>query len=187
MADRHAEGQSKLALRFFFVSAVAFLAAAAITFTLIEVVGSLLGTDYRAYPRAFAASTCFLLAGSLFLQRALRCVRRERQLAFRRSLKYALAAGTLFVGVQGFGLWSLLRNQDLREAQTGVAAFVFVFTVMHAMHFAISLLFLLNVTIRALADRYDHEYHWGVLVAAYFWHVLGVVWLAILGVFVIAT
>jgi heme/copper-type cytochrome/quinol oxidase subunit 3 len=45
---------------------------------------------------------------------------------------------------------------------------------------------LLWVTLSAFADRYDHEYCWGVSFAAWCWHVLGVVWLAILFVFAMA-
>jgi cytochrome c oxidase subunit III len=47
-------------------------------------------------------------------------------------------------------------------------------------------LFLVFVTVQGFADRYDHEYYWGVLVCACFWHALGIVWLAILFVLVIA-
>jgi hypothetical protein len=43
------------------------------------------------------------------------------------------------------------------------------------------------VTLGALADRYDHEYFWGVSLCAWFWHALGIVWVCILIVFVIST
>ena len=50
-----------------------------------------------------------------------------------------------------------------------------------------ALLFVVFVTVNGFADRYDHEYYFGVRVCTAFWHILCVVWLAILGVFAIAT
>ena len=185
MTSRHAEGESKLARRFFYASAGLFLSAALLAFALIRYLGEPFGR-LPAYPPTFAVSTLLLLSGSILLQRALYFVRRERQISFRRSLSSALFAGTLFVGVQSYGLWSLLGHQDPEEVQTGSAAFVFVFTGMHGLHFMIALLFLLFVTLRARVERYDHEYYWGVIVAAGFWHLLGGAWVAILIVLVIS-
>ncbi|MFO1093983.1 MAG: hypothetical protein U0992_11835 [Planctomycetaceae bacterium] len=36
------------------------------------------------------------------------------------------------------------------------------------------------MTARAHAERYDHEYYWGVSVCAWFWHALGIAWLFVL-------
>ena len=92
---------------------------------------------------------------------------------FRRSLIGALVAGTLFVGVQSYGLKCLMRNQVADETQTGANAFIAIMVALHAMHLSLALLFLIWVTLNALADRYDHEYFWGVRVCAWFWHGLG--------------
>jgi heme/copper-type cytochrome/quinol oxidase subunit 3 len=97
----------------------------------------------------------------------------------------AMISGTVFVGLQSFGLWCLMQNQLPKNAETGQNAFVFVFAAMHGIHFIVALLFLIFVTLHALNDRYDHEYFWGVTVCKYFWHCLGVVWCAILGVIAI--
>jgi cytochrome c oxidase subunit 3 len=183
--QRHVDRQSRLVLEFFVASAASFSAAAALAFLLVRFAGEPFGR-VPAYVPAFAASTCLLVSGSVFLQRALWFVRRERQANFRRSLVAALIAGILFVGVQSYGLGSLLNHQDPREAQTGTGAFLFVFTGMHGLHFTIALLFLLFVAVSARFDRYDHEYQWGVIVVAGFWHLLGVAWLAILAALVIS-
>jgi hypothetical protein len=58
---------------------------------------------------------------------------------------------------------------------------------LHAMHFTLALMFLVWVTLGAFADRYDHEYFWGVVVCAWFWHALGIAWGCILIVFAIST
>jgi heme/copper-type cytochrome/quinol oxidase subunit 3 len=89
-----------------------------------------------------------------------------------------------FVAVQGFGLWAMDKGgNSAQDAQLGVHGFVIMFTALHAMHFLVAQSILLWVTISAFADRYDHEYSWGVTFAAGFWHILGVVWMCILFVF----
>lgn len=137
-------------------------------------------------PGAFVISSGLLLLVSGALHRAVQFVRVERQRSFRRALWFALFAGVLFVGVQGYGLTCLLTMENPVAAQTGSVAFAFVFAAMHGLHVVVALLFLLFVTLRAAADRYDHEYYWGVTVTGWFWHALGVAWLAILAVIVIA-
>ena len=67
-----------------------------------------------------------------------------------------------------------------------MTAFVLALASLHAMHVIVATLFLSLVTVRTFAERYDHEYYWGVSVVAWFWHGLGIVWLAILAVFAIA-
>src|SRR5205807_9561702 len=62
-----------------------------------------------------------------------------------------------------------------------------VMAALHAMHLSLALLFLIWVTLNALADRYDPEYSWGVTVCTSFWNGLGIAWMCILMAFVIAT
>lgn len=138
------------------------------------------------FPPVFAFSTVMLGLGSLALSQAVQAVRRERQRRFRGWLLGALAFGTLFVAAQLIGLNWLMHRQSPDEAATGVEPFVAVCASLHALHFFVALLFLAFVLARAEAGRYDHEYYWGVTVCAWFWHMLGIVWLAILGVMAIA-
>ena len=131
-------------------------------------------------PAAFAASTFLLFCGSAALSRAVAFVKRERQRPFRRALGAALLAGTLFVGVQFHALSQLVGQLVPDEVPTGAGAFVAVVAALHAMHFIVALLCLVYVTVQALADRYDHEYYWGVTLCTWFWHALGLVWCVIL-------
>ena len=78
----------------------------------------------------------------------------------------ALVSGILFVGVQIYGLQCLIRNQVAEDVQTGANAFIVIIAALHWMHFSLALLFLVWVTLNALADRYDHEYSWGVTLCA---------------------
>ena len=77
--------------------------------------------------------------------------------------------------------------KDYQQTQTNAHGFVFMFAALHAMHFLVAQSVLLWVTLAAFCDRYDHEYYFGVTFAAWFWHVLGIAWLAILCVFSVAT
>ena len=139
------------------------------------------------FPRAFLVSTGLLFIGSISLSRACLFVRHERQRPFRRHLLLSLAAGTLFVTTQTYALTWLIRQQSGSDVQVGALAYVAVMAALHAMHFFIALLFLVFVTVRAFADRYDHEYYWGVTICTWFWHILGVVWLVVLVVIAITS
>ena len=182
----HQPGQSEFALRFFIAALGVLGLAAGITKGLIWLSGDTIRT--HLLPPVFGATTLLLAIGSAEIHRAVTHVRRERQRPFRRCLLAALAAGTLFVGLQSYGLWCLLGYPEIADdPQTGVKAFVFMITFLHAMHFTVALGFLVFVTLRARTDRYDHEYYWGVAACGYFWHFLGLVWIAILAVFAIAS
>lgn len=137
------------------------------------------------FPPAFWVSSILLFVGSLSLHVALNAVRLEKRLQFCRALLVALVAGTLFVGIQSFGLWCLIRKQHPEEASTGVDVFIIMLAALHGIHFIVALMFLAYVAIKGFAARYDHEYFWGVMVCTWFWHALGIIWMAILAVFLI--
>jgi heme/copper-type cytochrome/quinol oxidase subunit 3 len=178
---------SQVALRFFVAAAAAFCMAGLVALLLIDLHRSFGLGVARSVPPAFLISSLLLFGASANLVRAVGAVRIERQRAFRRSLVLALGLGALFVGVQSYGLSCLLENQHTRTAATtGEYAFAFVLTTLHGLHVTVALLFLSFVTVRALGDRYDHEYYWGVTCCAWFWHALGIVWMGVLAVFAIA-
>jgi cytochrome c oxidase subunit 3 len=178
---------SQVALRFFGAVLLAFGAAAFVALLLIDLHAVWPGRAWPSVPPAFFLSSLLLFSGSAALVRCVGAVRLERQRPFRRNLLAALVLGALFVGVQAFGLSCLLQNEQTRtQAATSEYAFAFVLTALHGLHVTVALLFLSFVTVRALGDRYDHEYYWGVTCCAWFWHVLGIAWVGILAVFAIA-
>ncbi len=176
---------SVFARRLIVTSAAVYAVAGTIAVGLIEF-GRSFVADHGALPTAgpippaLWAGTVLLGTGSWWMQRSVGYVRREKQRPFRRSLLVALVTGTLFVGVQSFGLWCLLTQHwhPTEFGNTTVAAVMFV--GLHALHFLLALLALVYVSILASADRYDHEYYWGVSACAAFWHFLGVVWIVLL-------
>jgi cytochrome c oxidase subunit 3 len=185
--DRHAAGESRQAVRFFLTGTAVATVGAALGLLLKTIFGRPAHIPDVWFPPAFGVSTVLLGGGSFALQRALYFVRMERQGPFRLWLMMALVAGTLFIGVQGYGLWTLLPAERIsEEASLGVTPFVLMLAALHGLHLSVALLFLAFVATRAWADRYDHEYHWGVRFCAWFWHALGIAWLLILAIFAIA-
>lgn len=180
------EPRSAYAIRFVLLATCLLVVATCLSMILVRLIPSPAATHLDRYSFAFTISSGLLFAGSGCLYFALESVKRERQYEFRRWLMAGLAAGTLFVAVQSYALTCLIRQQPADEGSLGASAFVAVCAALHGMHFVIAFLFLCHVTIQALADRYDHEYFWGVIVCSWFWHTLGIAWLAILCVMMVA-
>lgn len=187
VTTRRPSGPSGLTVRFILTAAAIYAAAGGITWALVRLFPAHEVAAEAMFPPVFWGTTALLFAGSFSLQRAVWMVQREKQGPFRRSLIAALVFGTLFVTVQSYGLCSLVRHQKPNEVETGANAFLTLFSALHAMHFTLALLCLVWVTLSSLADRYDHEYFWGVKLCALFWHALGIVWLVILMAFLIVT
>lgn len=187
LATRPPARHGTLAIRFIATAAVVYFITLAWACLLIWRLPVAQTSAEALFPPVFWLTTLLLIAGSACLGQASRDVRREKQRSFRLWLLAAMALGMLFVGTQAYGLRCLALHQRPDETQTGANAFGTVLSTLHAMHFALALLFLVWITINAFADRYDHEYSWGVTLCAWFWHVLGVVWGMILVVFLVAT
>ena len=189
VAARHAADSSVLALRFIGLSLGIFVAA----FSLAWALAQLLGRNPRAsawtmvFHPAFAVSSGLMVYGSYCLSQSLAAVRRERQQDFRMWLRRGLLAGGLFTAVQTYALWAISAFEHGPDAASrGVRPFIILLCALHALHFVIAIMSLAYVTVRAYADKYDHEYHWGVTVCNFFWHFLGVVWGGVLAVIMIA-
>ena len=179
------EPRSVYALKFFFLAAALMSVALGLAKLLITFLPAEVGlTSWRTVV-AFVVSTSFLFCGSGFLCRALIAVRRERQRPFRRWVCMALGAGIAFVGVQSYALASLLRQRDTGEFSEETLTFIALFATLHAIHFVIAFLCLTYVAVQAFADRYDHEYYWGITYCSWFWHALVIVWIAILFVMIL--
>jgi heme/copper-type cytochrome/quinol oxidase subunit 3 len=185
----HSLPESQFALRFFGLAAGMFCVAGLTLFLLTRFVAPPHAPGQFVIPAAFGFSTLCLILCSVSQAFGLAAVRRERQVRFRRDMLLALAFGTAFVGVQVFGMWCIVQNlrshQNAGEAQLGATSLVMGAAAMHALHVIVAMLVLAYVTLRGLDDRYDHEYSFGVAVCAWFWHVLGILWVFILGAYLI--
>ncbi len=187
MSSRWAENQSMMARRFFLATIAQAVVSFAMAWGLAALFRAPPPSDRLQLPTAFKFGTLCLIIGSWFLHVSLKHVKRERQPEFRKSLLLALTFAVLFVGIQSYGLWGFVEGtKDFDNPQMNTHGFVFMFTALHAMHFVIAQSVLLWVTLAAFCDRYDHEYYFGVTFATWFWHALGIAWIAILCVFSIA-
>ncbi len=184
---RNSEGLSRQALQFFGIAVLVLATSAFLCWLLIRVIGKPAEVREFRFPPAFAISSLLLFCGSYSLHRAVRFVTQEKQPLFRRQLRISMVLGVLFVGIQTYGIWSMYPTiREHSDASRGVLGFVVSFSFLHSLHFFIALMFVAFVLVRSKSDRYDHEYNWGVRFCAWFWHFLGVAWVAILAVFAIA-
>jgi cytochrome c oxidase subunit 3 len=183
--NRFLQRSSNLALAFFGLSLLLLGVSFAAAWMMIESLSFQPAENRILFPVAFVASTVLLGSGSFLLHRASMLVRFEKQTDFRRSLAWALVLGTAFVAAQTYGLWCLIAQNEAARS-VGLKDGAFAFVLLHGVHFVVALLFVAFVFLRALADKYDHEYSFGVTVCAWFWHALGIAWLAIMAAFLIA-
>jgi len=177
--------RSNLALCFFLLSAATLSLSIGGAWLMIQASSFAPSQSRFIFPPAFAISTVLLGLGSASLQTASYHVRCERQRMFRRRMLQSLIVGITFVIFQTQGLACLLPQKQAAQ-EIGLRDGAFAFALMHGVHFIVALLFIAFVFLQGLAGRYDHEYSWGVTFCAWFWHALGIVWLAIVAGFVIA-
>lgn len=137
-------------------------------------------------PASFALSTLALLVVSAFLQMAVVCIRREQQSGLRAGVLGAWIAAAVFLLSQYFGMGHLL-EQHFAASDGSTKAFGMCFTLalLHALHVIGGMVFLGWIATKGFTNRYDHERHYAVEHCAAYWHFLGVVWLAMIGVFAI--
>ncbi len=184
---RNADGISRQALQCFALTTVAIGFSATLFWLLCRLFGKLNSVEQILFPPAFAVSSVLLLLGSFSLHRAVVFVRIEKQRSFRIWLTLSLFLGSLFMGVQSYALWLIFPTERAYETATlGVTAFVLCLSTLHGLHFGVAVLFIAFIIARTWADRYDHEYHWGIEACAWFWHFLVIVWIAIMVVIAIA-
>ncbi len=186
--ERFSQGLSRQTLHFFVIAGLALLLAGGVARLLMVCFPRPVQGSTLRFPTAFLLSSLLLLGGSTSLERALRFLRLEKQSLYRRWLLIGLCCGVLFMGVQTFALWSMFPEQrDPEDATLESTALALALAALHGLHFLVAVLFVSWITARTWAGRYDHEYYWGVRCCAWFWHALGIVWVAILFLFLIAS
>lgn len=174
---------SRLALSWL-VATVAVVAVAGATCLVLSTLVD--GGGRRALSVAFLTSTALLVVISWQLFRAEQYALHERQRSLHRALGVSLAAAILFLALQAAALSELLRSLLPDNSAIDPAAIVFVGVALHALHATAAVFGLVYVTLRGLAGGYDHEYRFGLTTCGWFWHALGVIWLAVLFAFTVA-
>ncbi len=138
-------------------------------------------------PPSFVLTTAILVAISTLLHLAVRAVREERQTDFQRYVVIALLLSLAFFAVQGVGLFWMI-GQMLQPAKTmlNLYGFTFFLVIVHALHVIGGVAGLTLLVFGFRKKLYDHERNFPVRFCALYWHFLDVVWLILLGCFVLA-
>jgi heme/copper-type cytochrome/quinol oxidase subunit 3 len=196
-------GAGKLAMWIFLASLGMFFASSMLGYGLVRFDGPLRPPrGALRTPTGLWLSTAVLVLSGWTMDRAVRCVRRERQLPFRLYLTATAILGATFIAVQGPCLVRLLEQHEIAELQPAhsrdggvesteyirardapggrqvqLYAFIVVLIALHGLHVLGGLLPIAVASMRAWQGRYDHEVHGGVVYCAMYWHFLDAVWI----------
>jgi cytochrome c oxidase subunit 3 len=80
---------------------------------------------------------------------------------------------------QGRKLSRYLQIKAMETADTGTS-YLYVITFVHLLHVAVTLLFMLKLTIYSFSGRFSSEDNLSLRVGSIFWHFLGLLWLYLL-------
>ena len=70
---------------------------------------------------------------------------------------------------------------DLLGAQNQASSFIYVFTIMHLLHWLGGIIALIIVFIKGLLNKYSKSDYLGITLASRYWHFLGILWLYLYG------
>lgn len=184
MTMRRDEYQAKFGFALFIASLTMFFLASLFAYGIIRAASEVTTFSLDAFPPSLLVSTLSMFGVSFAMHRAVLSVHRERQRPFLRWLWLAFALAVAFAAFQSLGLHSLLSLHAIGGARKlfGLAYFLIL---VHALHVVGGMILLANVLFRGRRGGYDHEKHWGVDICAMYWHFLDVVWLLMLGTFLL--
>lgn len=134
-------------------------------------------------PAGLWLATLVLLAASATVHRSLRAIRQGQRTASTRWLTATLALAIVFLGVQSWNWWGLIRMR--LTAGSNLYAFTFfMLTGLHAAHVLGGLVLLAVVAARSSRGRYGSGHHPGITYAAMYVHFLDGIWLLLFAVMV---
>jgi len=132
-------------------------------------------------PMSFLGSTVCLLMISGLVHLSTISVRRDRWTKTSILLGVSTILAIVFLAVQMLAMSQMLRETVGNVGNgRGVVGMVIVLAFLHALHVAGGVISLGVVAIGAASGRYDHERHFAVDFAAFYWHFLDLVWLVML-------
>lgn len=184
---RRDEYQAKFGFALFIASLTMFFLASLAAYGIIRSTSEAPAISLGSFPLSLVASTISMFGVSFAMHKAVVNVRRERQTRFRRWLITAAVVSVVFLIFQSLGMHTLLdmHRETLEEGITKQYGLMFFLVFVHALHVVGGMAFLSGVLVRARQDVYDHEKHWSVDICAMYWHFLDVVWIVMLGTFLL--
>ena len=136
-------------------------------------------------PWSFLPSTILLFGVSGSLEWGLRSAKRDRTQDVKRATIIAFIMGLLFMAIQSDGMYRLIYAASQVESRTSVYSLTFVLAFLHALHVVGGMVGLLSIVFKAHQNRYDHERDVGLRFCTLYWHFLDLVWLMLIGSFLI--
>lgn len=119
--------------------------------------------------------TAFLVASSFTMQHAVGRLKQGDRAGFRRWVWLTFVFGVVFLGGQ-VNEWITL---PFRIHTDAYGSAFYAMTGFHGLHVLAGLILMLVILGRARQGAYEPDDHAGVEVAAYYWHFVDIVWIAL--------
>ena len=132
-----------------------------------------------ALPHTLWLSTAIILASSVTFEAARRAFRRGLHLVAARLLVVTACLGAAFLASQ-VSAWLNLVHRGFYLAQNPYSSFFYMFTGLHAAHLVGGLIALFIVVLGRTTRRETVD------TVAYYWHFLGVLWIALFVILLIS-
>lgn len=143
-------------------------------------------------PRAFSASTVFLLLSSFAISGTLRAYKNDAITDIRNRLAITLILGIVFCCIQVYGWLKLVESGMFLNTNVGVA-YLYVITALHFIHVLAGLIYIAVLTARISSKKGDvvksllyftdgFQYTRLQLIGIY-WHFVDVLWVALFFLF----
>ena len=178
-------GLGRIGMWLFFASLTTF-------FSPLLLIYAILRTRYPIWPPAglvlprtgFLVATAMLIAVSVSMALAVRCIQADQRIAFRRWIIAAAIFAVAFVAAQIVNWMVMFEGRVLIETWSA-AGFLYFFTAIHALHVIGGIVPLIFIALRAARNRYTRFRHTGVRFVGMYWHFIDAVWLVMLAAFFI--
>ena len=124
-------------------------------------------------------NTALLLSSGVTLtiaHHALRENHRGRTIAF---MWMTVLLGMVFLGVQGYEYFHAYSELNLKMSSGVYGSTFYMLTGFHGFHVLVGMLMLLFITLRLQKGHFTADKHFGFEGAAWYWHFVDVVWLAL--------
>lgn len=155
-------------------------------FTSAFVVRRGMSNDWVALPlpRILWVNTAVLIASSLLLEVARRCLKSGRRGEFNRYWTAGTVLGVLFLLGQAFA-WRQLNEAGIFVASNPSSSFFYLLTAAHGLHILGGLTALIYVDVQALRLRLGPGKRTAVEVSAVFWHFVDGLWVYLMVLFLV--
>ncbi len=126
-----------------------------------------------------AINTLILLSSGATVTWAHWALKADKQRQLVIGLASTVALGLLFVCLQAYEYWHAYTAMNLKLSSGIYGATFFMLTGFHGLHVSIGAIMLAVITLRAARGHFTPDRHFAFEAAAWYWHFVDVVWLAL--------